>query len=93
MCVTKTFRLQENASEELMCFQRALSELIAATDAIYAKQFEEFYIGLEGRWVQLVSSVCPIDRRIVLTVSVDFIYRHARSIRRTSAKLFASKAS
>lgn len=43
------FSLQENAFEELLCFQRALRELISATDAIYAKQFEEFYIGLEGR--------------------------------------------
>lgn len=42
------FSLQENAFEELMCFQRALRELISATDAIYAKQFEEFFIGLEG---------------------------------------------
>ncbi len=31
-----------------MCFQRALRELISATDAIYAKQFEEFFVGLEG---------------------------------------------
>jgi DNA replication licensing factor MCM3 len=42
------FSLQENAFEELMCFQRALRELISATDAIYAKQFEEFFVGLEG---------------------------------------------
>jgi hypothetical protein len=34
-----------------MCFQRALRELISATDAIYAKQFEEFFVGLEGRFV------------------------------------------
>jgi hypothetical protein len=45
------FSLQENAFEELMCFQRALRELISATDAIYAKQFEEFFVGLEGRFV------------------------------------------
>jgi len=47
------FSLQENAFEELMCFQRALRELISATDAIYAKQFEEFFVGLEGRFVTL----------------------------------------
>jgi hypothetical protein len=35
-----------------MCFQRALRELISATDAIYAKQFEEFFVGLEGRLVE-----------------------------------------
>ena len=45
------FRLQDNAFEELMCFQRALRELVSATDAIYAKQFEEFFVGLEGRSV------------------------------------------
>jgi hypothetical protein len=45
------FSLQDNAFEELMCFQRALRELISATDAIYAKQFEEFFVGLEGRFV------------------------------------------
>ncbi|CAF3979333.1 unnamed protein product [Rotaria sp. Silwood2] len=44
----RTKALQENAYEEIMCFQRALRELISATDAIYAKQFEEFFIGLEG---------------------------------------------
>ncbi|CAF1402626.1 unnamed protein product [Adineta steineri] len=44
----RTKALQENAFEELMCFQRALRELISATDAIYAKQFEEFFVGLEG---------------------------------------------
>lgn len=43
--------MQENAFEELMCFQRALRELVSATDAVYAKQFEEFYVGLEGRFV------------------------------------------
>lgn len=45
------FSLQENAFEELVCFQRALRELISATDAVYAKQFEEFFVGLEGRFV------------------------------------------
>ncbi|UJR38193.1 hypothetical protein I4U23_030866 [Adineta vaga] len=44
----RTKGLQNNAFEELLCFQRALRELISATDAIYAKQFEEFYVGLEG---------------------------------------------
>jgi DNA replication licensing factor MCM3 len=47
----RIFSFQDNAFEELMCFQRALRELISATDAIYAKQFEEFYVGLEGRFV------------------------------------------
>ncbi|CAF4477803.1 unnamed protein product, partial [Rotaria magnacalcarata] len=42
----RTKALQDNAFEELMCFQRAIRELISATDAIYAKQFEEFFIGL-----------------------------------------------
>jgi hypothetical protein len=31
--------------------------LISATDAIYAKQFEEFYIGLEGRFGELIDVI------------------------------------
>ncbi|XP_068198615.1 DNA replication licensing factor MCM3 [Antennarius striatus] len=41
-------RLMNNAFEELLAFQRALKDLVASVDATYAKQFEEFYIGLEG---------------------------------------------
>lgn len=37
-----------NAFEELLAFQRALKDLAASVDATYAKQHEEFYIGLEG---------------------------------------------
>ncbi|CAF0735580.1 unnamed protein product [Didymodactylos carnosus] len=44
----RTKALQQNAFEELICFQRALRELISAADVTYAKQYEEFYIGLEG---------------------------------------------
>ncbi|XP_067142517.1 DNA replication licensing factor MCM3 isoform X2 [Centruroides vittatus] len=40
--------LLENSFEELVAFQRALKELISGVDTTYAKQFEEFYIGLEG---------------------------------------------
>lgn len=42
------YRLLNNAFEELLAFQRALKDLVASVDATYAKQFEEFFIGLEG---------------------------------------------
>uniref|UniRef100_A0A3B4DGG5 DNA replication licensing factor MCM3 n=1 Tax=Pygocentrus nattereri TaxID=42514 RepID=A0A3B4DGG5_PYGNA len=41
-------KLMNNAFEELLAFQRALKDLVASVDATYAKQFEEFFIGLEG---------------------------------------------
>ncbi|KAM4772018.1 DNA replication licensing factor MCM3 [Rhinophrynus dorsalis] len=40
--------LMNNAFEGLIAFQRALKEFVASIDATYAKQYEEFYIGLEG---------------------------------------------
>uniref|UniRef100_A0AAQ5ZYD3 DNA replication licensing factor MCM3 n=1 Tax=Amphiprion ocellaris TaxID=80972 RepID=A0AAQ5ZYD3_AMPOC len=41
-------RLMNNAFVELLAFQRALKDLVASVDATYAKQYEEFFIGLEG---------------------------------------------
>ncbi|KAI7799533.1 DNA replication licensing factor MCM3 [Triplophysa rosa] len=41
-------KLLSNAFEELLAFQRALKDLVASIDATYAKQHEEFFIGLEG---------------------------------------------
>ncbi|XP_006211601.2 DNA replication licensing factor MCM3 isoform X1 [Vicugna pacos] len=41
-------RLLNNSFEELVAFQRALKDFVASIDATYAKQYEEFYIGLEG---------------------------------------------
>uniref|UniRef100_A0A8C4GEP6 DNA replication licensing factor MCM3 n=1 Tax=Dicentrarchus labrax TaxID=13489 RepID=A0A8C4GEP6_DICLA len=41
-------KLMNNAFEELLAFQRALKDLVASVDATYAKQYDEFYIGLEG---------------------------------------------
>uniref|UniRef100_A0AAY4B343 DNA replication licensing factor MCM3 n=1 Tax=Denticeps clupeoides TaxID=299321 RepID=A0AAY4B343_9TELE len=41
-------RLLNNAFEELLAFQRALKDLVASVDATYAKQHEEFFVGLEG---------------------------------------------
>uniref|UniRef100_A0A672HHW0 DNA replication licensing factor MCM3 n=1 Tax=Salarias fasciatus TaxID=181472 RepID=A0A672HHW0_SALFA len=41
-------KLMNNAFEELLAFQRALKELVASVDATYAKQYEEFFVGLEG---------------------------------------------
>ncbi|XP_053565530.1 DNA replication licensing factor MCM3 [Bombina bombina] len=40
--------LLNNAFEGLIAFQRALKEFVASIDATYAKQYEEFYVGLEG---------------------------------------------
>lgn len=40
--------LLNNAFEELVAFQKALKDFVASIDATYAKQYEEFYIGLEG---------------------------------------------
>lgn len=37
-----------NAFEELLAFQRALKDLVASVDGTYAKQHEEFFIGLKG---------------------------------------------
>ncbi|XP_053192622.1 DNA replication licensing factor MCM3 [Scomber japonicus] len=41
-------KLMNNAFEELLAFQRALKDLVASVDATYAKQYEEFFIALEG---------------------------------------------
>uniref|UniRef100_W5NG96 DNA replication licensing factor MCM3 n=2 Tax=Lepisosteus oculatus TaxID=7918 RepID=W5NG96_LEPOC len=45
---TRAARLLNNAFEELLAFQRALKDLVASVDATYAKQHEEFFVGLEG---------------------------------------------
>jgi hypothetical protein len=72
-----------------LCFQRALRELISATDAIYAKQFEEFFVGLEGRFVAiLVDSLLEFD----FIVLVVFIYHHVQLILHILEKLFVLKA-
>lgn len=41
-------KLMNSAFVELIAFQRSLKELVATVDATYAKQHEEFYVGLEG---------------------------------------------
>ncbi|KAG9468103.1 hypothetical protein GDO78_013748 [Eleutherodactylus coqui] len=41
-------QLMNNAFEGLVAFQRALKDFVASIDATYAKQYEEFCIGLEG---------------------------------------------
>ncbi|KAM9435567.1 DNA replication licensing factor MCM3 [Clarias gariepinus] len=41
-------KLLNNAFMELLAFQRALKDMVASVDATYAKQYEEFFIGLEG---------------------------------------------
>jgi len=46
-----------NSFEELLAFQRALKEFVGSADPVYSKQYEEFFIGLEGRQVHLISWV------------------------------------
>lgn len=41
-------KLMSNAFEELLAFQRALKDFVASVDATYAKQYEEFFVALEG---------------------------------------------
>ncbi|CAN2391578.1 DNA replication initiation [Pristimantis euphronides] len=41
-------QLMNNAFEGLIAFRRALKDFVASIDATYAKQYEEFCIGLEG---------------------------------------------
>jgi len=48
-------RLVTNSFEELLAFQRALKEFVGSADPVYSKQYEEFFIGLEGRQVLLSS--------------------------------------
>uniref|UniRef100_A0A1A8UEG1 DNA replication licensing factor MCM3 n=1 Tax=Nothobranchius furzeri TaxID=105023 RepID=A0A1A8UEG1_NOTFU len=45
---TRAAKLLNSAFEELLAFQRALKDVVATVDATYAKQHEEFFIGLEG---------------------------------------------
>ncbi|XP_063079666.1 DNA replication licensing factor MCM3 [Engraulis encrasicolus] len=45
---TRAARLLNNSFEELLAFQRALKDLVSSVDATYAKQHEEFFVGLEG---------------------------------------------
>lgn len=45
---TRAAKLMNSAFEELLAFQHALKDLVATVDATYAKQHEEFFIGLEG---------------------------------------------
>ncbi|XP_036405859.1 DNA replication licensing factor MCM3 [Megalops cyprinoides] len=44
----RAVKLLNNAFEELLAFQRALKDVVASVDATYAKQHEEFFVGLEG---------------------------------------------
>jgi len=75
-----------------MCFQRALRELISATDAIYAKQFEEFFVGLEGRLVEFFEDYWIYYNDNVFVALVVFIYHHVRLILPILEKLFVLKA-
>ncbi|XP_005107582.1 zygotic DNA replication licensing factor mcm3 [Aplysia californica] len=41
-------QLLNESFEELVCFQRALKDLVTSADPVYGKQHEEFFIGFEG---------------------------------------------
>ncbi|XP_076803455.1 zygotic DNA replication licensing factor mcm3-like [Clavelina lepadiformis] len=41
-------RLLDNSSGELGAFQRALKGYVASIDTVFAKQYEEFFVGFEG---------------------------------------------
>uniref|UniRef100_A0A672Z6I1 DNA replication licensing factor MCM3 n=1 Tax=Sphaeramia orbicularis TaxID=375764 RepID=A0A672Z6I1_9TELE len=41
-------KLMSNSFVELLAFQRALKDLVSSVDATYAKQYEDFFVGLEG---------------------------------------------
>ncbi|XP_071097249.1 zygotic DNA replication licensing factor mcm3-like [Haliotis cracherodii] len=40
--------LLDDSFEEMIAFQNALKELVASADPVYSKQYEAFFIGLEG---------------------------------------------
>ena len=42
-------RLLNNSFDEIGAFQRALKGYIASIDTVFAKQYEEFHVGFEGR--------------------------------------------
>jgi DNA replication licensing factor MCM3 len=44
----RTKKLLKNSFEEMIGFQRALKEFVSSIDPTYAKQFDEFYVGLIG---------------------------------------------
>lgn len=50
-------RLLQEAFEELIGFQYALKEFVGAADTTYAKKYEEFHVGFEGRYVSLYLAV------------------------------------
>ena len=42
-------RLLSNSFDEIGAFERALKGYVASIDTGYAKQYEEFHVGFEGR--------------------------------------------
>ena len=42
-------RLLRTANEEVVAFQNALREFVSSVDTSYSKEFEEFFVGFEGR--------------------------------------------
>lgn len=41
-------RLLSESNEELIAFHNALKEFVASADSVYAKKYEEFFVGFEG---------------------------------------------
>jgi len=66
VCTLDVFvnRLLTNSFEELLAFQRALKEFVGAADPVYSKQYEEFFIALEGRQVLLHCSDVTVAKKL-----------------------------
>lgn len=62
---TRAAKLMNHAFEELLAFQRALKDLVATVDATYAKQHEEFFIGLEGSFGSKHASPRTLTSRLL----------------------------
>jgi hypothetical protein len=54
----KNLSMIDNSFEEMGCFQRALKEFVTAADATYAKNFDEFLIGFDGRLIKELEPIC-----------------------------------
>lgn len=65
--------------EELVAFQRALKEIVASADTLYSKQHEEFFVGLEGRFVSFVDSMSALIYTVISS-SLMITFRFACSV-------------
>ncbi|XP_075717006.1 DNA replication licensing factor MCM3 [Rhinoderma darwinii] len=75
-------QLMSKAFEELIAFQRALKDFVASIDGTYAKQYEDFYIGLEGSFgSKHVSPRTLTSRFLGCTVCVEGIVTKCSLVR------------